>query len=235
MAAMTGTGDGIVFVVTENNLREGGRHRDPLEAYLNVDNEKAAYLGEHPLRCVTDDGETFDARATGTHFKNFRSMPATAFGRWLKARCRVLPGDEVHARWQGGGAGAPEGVLRLTYVRKYAVPEKDGASVQSRRLERETEEALVAQLAEAGVPVQRQVRVATGVIDVLTPDAIYEVKTFLTRDSMFEGVGQLMVYQAGRGGGPPLRLVLVGRETRETAALIPVLARIGVEVDAWRD
>jgi len=42
-----------------------------------------------------------------------------------------------------------------------------------------------------------------------------------------------MSTRVGARGGPPLRLVLVGRETRETASLSPVLARIGVEVDAW--
>ena len=221
---------GITFVITENNLREGGRLRDPHDAYLNVDANKAVYLGQGKILCVTDDGQEFQARASGDHFKNFRSRPLTALGGWIKYRCRAQPGDEIHARWWDD---QPGGVLGLSFVRKYALPEKDGESVRVRRLERETEDALVAELTEAGVAVMRQVRVATGVIDVLTPDTIYEVKTFLTRESIFEAIGQLMIYQAGRGDGPPLRLVVYGRATRETAFLVPVLAGIGVEVKLW--
>ena len=226
---MTSSAQGIVFVLTENNLREGGRARDPLEAYLNVDSEKALYLGEDELLCETDDGQVFAARASGDHFKNFRSHHAVDLGRWMKVRCRALPGDEIHAQWQDE-AGR---VLRLSYVRKYAVPDKDGESVQARRLERETEDAVFAELTAAGIPVRRQVRVASGVIDLLTPDAIYEVKTFLTRDCIFQGLGQLMVYRAGAGDGPGLGLILIGRETGETAPLIPVLAQLGVEVRTW--
>lgn len=226
----TSGGQGIVFVITENNLREGGRLRDPHDAYLNVDSNKAAYLGQATIECVTEEGWEFRARASGDHFKNFRSTPLTALGTWVKYRCKAQPGDEIHARWWDD---RPGGVLGLTYVRKYALPEKDGANVQIRRLERETEDALVALLAAQDVAVLRQVRVPTGVIDVLTPDTLYEVKTWLTRDSIFEGLGQLLVYQAGRGEGAPLRLVLFGRETRETAALVPVLEQLGVEVQTW--
>lgn len=226
---MTTSANGIVFVLTENNLREGGRERDPLEAYLNVDNTKAAYLGEEELLCHTDDGTVFAARASGDHFKNFRSHHAVDLGRWIKVRCRALPGDEIRAYWED----EPGRVLRLDYVRKYAFPEKDGESVTARRLERETEDAVYAELLAAGVAVRRQVRIPSGVIDLLTPDAVYEVKTFLTRDSLFQAVGQLMVYAKDSGSAHPLRLIAVGRETRETAALIPVLARIGVEVRVW--
>jgi len=237
MDAAGGMGNEVVFVLTENNVHEGGRARDPLEVYLNVDGTKAVYLGDLPILCLTDDGEEIGMRCSGTKIKNFRSKPVTALGKWLLLRCRALPGDEVHARWEDDTRG---GILRLSYVRKYASPGLDEKSVQQRRLERELELALIDRLKAQGCPViHRQARVLgddgrlVGVIDVLTPDAIYEVKSRLTREVMYEGVGQLMVYQAGQGGGPPLRLVLLGRETRETASLIPVLARIGVEVDAW--
>lgn len=230
--------DEVVFVLTDNNLREGGRPRDPLEVYLNVDAEKAVYLGDDPLLCVTDDGEELRMRCSGTHLKNFRSSPVVDLGKWLILRCRALPGDEVHARWEDGERG---GVLGLTYIRKYAAPELDAKSVRARRIERELELALIDRLTAQGCPViHRQHRVLggdgrlVGVIDVLTPDAIYEVKSVLTRDALYEAVGQLMVYQAGRGGGAPLRQVIVGTGTRETAPMIPVLAQIGVEVDVWR-
>ncbi|HXI16218.1 MAG TPA: hypothetical protein VNM48_07590 [Chloroflexota bacterium] len=218
----------IVFTLTDNNLREGGRPRNPLEVYMNVDSERAAFLGadavEH-FSCITDDGEAFDATARGTHFKNFRSRPIVALGNWLLLRCRAMPGDEVRARWELDQ-------LRLRYVRKYAAPETHTA--EQRRLEREIEEGFAAELARNGVAYQRQVRVPSGVIDILTPAAIYEVKTFLTRDDILKGVGQLLIYRADAEGGDVLGLVLVGRETRETAALLPVLAKLGIEVEPWR-
>lgn len=236
---MTTSANGIVFVLTGNSLREGGRKRDPREVVLNVDTEKAAYLGDKPILGMTDDGQEMHLKCSGTKFKNLRTTPVVAIGDWLVLRCRALPGDEVHARWEDD---VPDGILRLDYVRKYAAPQLDGKSVQARRMEREIELALIDRLTAAGCPViHRQARVSgddgrlVGVIDVLTPDTIYEVKSALTRDSMYEAVGQLLVYQAGRGAGAPRRLVLVGRETRETAALVPGLARIGVEVDAWRE
>ena len=220
--------DDIVFVVSGCNLEEGGRDRRPLEVCLNVDNEKAAYLGDAPFRCRTDDGGEFDAKISGTHFKNFRSTPvAGEFGAWLKQRCQAVRGDEVHGRWLEAG------LLGLHYVRKVALPEKDGASVQARRLERETEDAVYADLLGRGLTVRRQVWVASGVIDLLTPEAIYEVKTFLTRDTLFHGLGQLLAYQVELDNGAARRLILLGRETRETAALLPTLARLGVEVEAW--
>lgn len=217
----------IIFTLTENNLREGGRPRNPLEVCMNNDNERAAYLRAGELEsflCETDDGEVFEAYCSGDHFKNFRSRPATDLGKWLLGRCRAYPGDQVRACWK-------DDVLRLTYVRHYVAPEPHTA--EQRRLERETEEGVAARLQAAGIAYQRQVRVASGVIDILTPDAIYEVKTFLTRDDLLKGVGQLMVYRAETEGGDVLRLVLVGRSTRETGPLLPVLAKLGIEVDLW--
>jgi len=220
---------GLIFVLTENNLREGGRQRDPLEAYLNVDQAKAAYLGDDELLCHTDDGEVFVARISGTHFKNFRSYHATDLGRWIKFRCRALPGDEIHAVWEN----EQDRVLSLQYVRKYALPEKEHDSPETRRLEREIEEALFAELTLAGIAARRQVRIGCGVIDILTPEAIYEVKALLSRDAMLHGLGQLTIYATEAGAPQPLRLILVGRETREAAVLIPVLAKVGVEVRLW--
>lgn len=220
--------DEIVFVVSNSNLEEGGRDRRPLEVCLNVDNEKAAFLGDEPFRCRTDDGAEFVAKISGTHFKNFRSTPvAGEFGAWLKQRCRAMRGDEIHARW------SEPGLLAMHYVRKYALPEKDGETVQARRLERETEDAVYAALLGRGIDAKRQVWVASGVIDLLTPEAIYEVKTFLTRDSILQGLGQLFVYRTELDGGAARRLILLGRETRETAVLVPTLARLGVEVEVW--
>jgi hypothetical protein len=92
----------LVFVLTENNLHEGGRSRDPHEVCLNVNQGAAAYLGEQEFWCRTETGARFPARISGSNGKNFRSRPVTALGEWLIDGHHAEEGDEVHAQWVGG-------------------------------------------------------------------------------------------------------------------------------------
>lgn len=114
--------DEIMFSLTESNLDEGGRPRNPLEVCMNVDAPKAEYLGAHGgdgIPCLTDDGERIEGYISGDHLKNFRSRPSTALGEWLKSRRGALAGDEVYARWtEHPGYGR---VLALRHVRASAV------------------------------------------------------------------------------------------------------------------
>jgi hypothetical protein len=93
----------IVFKLTSNSLREGGRARHPHEAYLNVNAERFIFFGSRHITVVTGDGREFPALLSGSGGrnssgtpKNLRSRPATALGEWLAA-CRAEAGDEVHA------------------------------------------------------------------------------------------------------------------------------------------
>jgi hypothetical protein len=119
---LDGWGD-VEFIVSANNLGEGGRRRDRLEVYLNVNGARLAYLhptdGHEPIRCKTLEGHRFDARCSGDHRKNFRSVPATALGRWLKADRGCLPGDVVRGRWERDERGT---YLLLRFFRAGPAP-----------------------------------------------------------------------------------------------------------------
>jgi threonine dehydrogenase-like Zn-dependent dehydrogenase len=55
---------------------------------------------------------------------------------------------------------------------------------------------------------------AAGIIDILTTDTIYEVKLNLTRDNIFEAVGQAMIYR--ECVRPWARIIIVGIATKDT-------------------
>jgi hypothetical protein len=92
----------IVFRLTSNNLREGGRRRVG-EAYLNVSRMSAAFFGARDIDVVTDTGLEFPAKLSGSSGagsastpKNLRSKPSRMLGYWLLQQCQAQPGDEVH-------------------------------------------------------------------------------------------------------------------------------------------
>jgi hypothetical protein len=93
----------IRITVTENDLSEGGRPRDPLEVYFTLNTAQRAFFPERErFGVTTDDLRRFEASVTGnsgsgTPAKNLRSIPATRFGEWLKRRKRARAGDRVEA------------------------------------------------------------------------------------------------------------------------------------------
>src|SRR5262249_34179224 len=62
---------------------------------------------------------------------------------------------------------------------------------------------------------------------------VIEVKWRLTRATLFAAAGQVLVYR--QSFDPATRAIIVGYATSETAALLPHLAGLGVEVVCWRD
>jgi hypothetical protein len=86
--------------LTKNDPEEGGRPRDPMEVYLSLSRDEAAFFPAGPFPVQTDDGAAFEASVTGnrgkgTPPKNLRSNPVTRFGEWLKGRKEARIGDEV--------------------------------------------------------------------------------------------------------------------------------------------
>lgn len=95
----------VEFVLTENNLNEGGRPRVN-EAYLNAGSrEKNIFFGGkgHIFQVITDDKHTFQASITGYGDdpeigKNLRSTPSNkSMAEWLKLRKSAQTGDKVIA------------------------------------------------------------------------------------------------------------------------------------------
>lgn len=96
--------------------------------------------------------------------------------------------------------------------------------------ERELEAAYAKQLAANGHAVRRQVRTEAGVADIVTDDAVIEVKLHLTRSALFGAVGQVTAYAACLGRP---RRVVFGYGVEGTDAVIAALEASGVEVVAW--
>ncbi len=106
----------IVITLTENHLAEGGRPRDPDEVYFTINSAQREWLldatgGERAFILRTPDGRKFDMLLSGNagkhqpgSWKNLRSRPATALGRWLKRDCHACPGDRVRIRDLGNGS-----------------------------------------------------------------------------------------------------------------------------------
>lgn len=97
--------------------------------------------------------------------------------------------------------------------------------------ESELEEAYARQLTREGTAnVERQVRVTGGVADIVTDDAVIEVKLWLTRSALFSAVGQVTVYATAL---EKPRRVVMGYEAGAPDALIGAIRATGVEVVSW--
>jgi hypothetical protein len=96
--------------------------------------------------------------------------------------------------------------------------------------------AAIAQTLRAhGIAVDEQVVCAAGAADLVTArrDVIYEVKLHLNRRALQQAVGQLVLYR--QAINPTARAIIVGYATAETAALLPTITVLGIEVVALGD
>ncbi len=92
--------------------------------------------------------------------------------------------------------------------------------------ETDIEASLCAKLENDGLTVRRQVHTPAGVIDILTPTAIYEVKLSLGRDQVLKGIGQLIIYSSAF---PDRELVLIG-PSGDGISLGPFAAQQGIKM-----
>lgn len=93
--------------------------------------------------------------------------------------------------------------------------------------EKAIEDVLYERLVDMGLNVKRQVQIGAGVVDIITDEAIYEVKYKLDRDSVFRGTGQLMIYSQHF---KDKSLRMVGLEHSDLKILRPYLRRLGIHV-----
>lgn len=97
--------------------------------------------------------------------------------------------------------------------------------------ESEIEAAYADQLARQGEQVERQVRIGgVGIADIVTEDAVIEVKLWLTRAALFSAVGQVTTYAAVLGKE---RRVVFGYDAGAPDGLIEAIRSAGVEVVSW--
>jgi hypothetical protein len=98
-------------------------------------------------------------------------------------------------------------------------------------LEADIEAGVANVLKVYSIPSQRQVATSAGIADIVTDEAVYEVKFSLTRAALFQAVGQVTCYAAALDSNR--RRVIVGQETPEFWTLYPHIKAAGIEIKLW--
>jgi hypothetical protein len=101
-------------------------------------------------------------------------------------------------------------------------------------------EALVGRALEAqGIPVEHQVRCEAGIADIVTSDAIYEVKSDIRYPGkLYEAIGQVLVYR--QLINPSAQVFVVGyshvggHSQKQLAAIQAAAKGFGVQIVFWQ-
>lgn len=99
------------------------------------------------------------------------------------------------------------------------------------KAEKGIEKAIANYLKSQGHEVWCQVRCKAGLIDIVTKTTVFEVKPILTRASMFEAIGQVLIYRQVLN--PTLQAAIVGNSTGEAITLVRQANDLGVSVWFW--
>lgn len=99
--------------------------------------------------------------------------------------------------------------------------------------EAEIEAAFGKRLEEQGIAVQHQVVCVHGRADLVTPDAIYEIKDYLTRNKLQQAIGQVLAYRTCLN--PEAKVYVVGRQWKDKPVAIDLAQAVGVGVIVWGD
>lgn len=102
------------------------------------------------------------------------------------------------------------------------------------RTEKQLQTAFVEYLEAQGEACQIEVNCSVGRADIVTADAIYEIKHPIDREGLFKAVGQVLLYRAAIN--PSLRAVIVFLEpqTDDFQPYIDAVLATGIEVILWR-
>jgi hypothetical protein len=98
-------------------------------------------------------------------------------------------------------------------------------------LEEQIVEALIERLKNQGISAEPNVTCRAGIADIVTPSAIYEVKLWLTRDTLFEAIGQVLLYK--QSIDLSRQAIIVGVNSG-VESLIPIVKEIGIDVEFWQ-
>jgi hypothetical protein len=118
-----------------------------------------------------------------------------------------------------------EYLLKLEQIRaELSANRAEKVSVQ----ERHVEDNLVETLEADGRHVRRQVQCYAGIADVVTEEAIYEVKLDLSRPNIFQAVGQVLLYR--QAINPNLKPYIAGRDSYDNGQLLSFCEELGIGV-----
>ena len=101
---------------------------------------------------------------------------------------------------------------------------KESPNAKEKRLELEFGKSLSAQ----GIPVQHQVKCECGIADIVTPDAIYEIKASLSRGNIYRAASQVLLYR--NCINPSAKAVIVGYPHDKEPVDIEIANKLGIEI-----
>ena len=143
-----------------------------------------------------------------------------------------IPGDgPIRRVWYAYAIPKAREVVVHPGWEKYVHGFRQPAIVSDKQDEKAIEDELASWLESQGLWVDRQVRLQTGIADIIAGDMIIEVKRKLTRDAVIKAVGQVLLYGAELN---MRRLVIVGR-AGDGVRLARHLKHLGIELWIWRD
>jgi hypothetical protein len=123
------------------------------------------------------------------------------------------------------------------HVKEFADQQPAPNSPPKPPLEEETELAIAQSLEVQGIPVQRQVPCPSGRADIVTPDAIYEVKRELDTSTVFSAIGQVLIYR--QEINPQAKAYVVGYKhtgefrAKQVTSLKVTAKSLGIEILFW--
>lgn len=108
-------------------------------------------------------------------------------------------------------------------------PKREKTTTKEKRLEKEFGKSL----ADQGISVQHQVKCEVGIADIVTPDAIYEVKASLSRSNIFRAASQVLLYR--NCINPSAKAVIVGYPHDKEPVNVEIANKLGIEVVVCED
>jgi hypothetical protein len=103
------------------------------------------------------------------------------------------------------------------------------------KAEKQIECAFGAKLEAQGQLVRYQVHCEMGIADIVTSNAIYEIKAVLSRSHLRQAIAQVLAYRACIN--PSAKVSIVGRKCKKSDAPpdFKIAHALGVEVILWED
>lgn len=119
----------------------------------------------------------------------------------------------------------------MFYSRDQVWTIKENLGSGSVSTERDIEISFAGYLREKGLNPRRQVQCWCGTADIVTDDAIYEVKKNLDRESLFRAIGQVLLYRMAIN--PIAAPKIVTNQILAPQEVISTANAIGVDVIQW--
>jgi hypothetical protein len=101
------------------------------------------------------------------------------------------------------------------------------------KTEKELEVAAAAYIKQRYPDTQTQVSCLAGRIDIVNAHAIYEVELHLTKNKLFEAIGQVLLYRQALGG-ERRAYILCGSYGGHLQKMVTSVRQLGIDVIRWR-